>query len=277
MSIDNQPLAIDTTTLPTNVAIVIYDLTAGAGKLEYNDRQRLLEKFIDIIPYAQFVNVWLTQASLITGTPNLTLQLAKRIKISLVDGIFNSKRQLPIAAVGNTWDASDQALMGMQASITGWDIAAAASQSDATLAANFNSTGIKVTLASGASTTAAAGGTTDSFTYLAGYANGAFFPATATFLTGVTGGGFTAQASFVANWNKQIGYAPTTGPAISWPPYNSTVNVQLSMANMRTLISTINSRRTSLQSVRQSKTNAINALTTIAAVIAYDATTGWPY
>jgi hypothetical protein len=67
------------------------------------------------------------------------------------------------------------------------------------------------------------------------------------------------------------------GPNIDWPPYNSTVTVSLTMADMRTLISAINSRRTTLQNTRLSKRNAINGITTVQGVISYDATAGWPY
>jgi hypothetical protein len=53
--------------------------------------------------------------------------------------------------------------------------------------------------------------------------------------------------------------------------------VRMSMASMRSLIASIQQRRTTLQNTQLAKTNAINALTTMAAVIAYDVTTGWPF
>jgi hypothetical protein len=283
VSIDNQPLAVDTSPLPVNVAIVAYDLASGVGRIEYSDRLRLLEPFIDVVPYAPFVNSWLTQAALITGAP-LTLSLAQQIKLALVDGIFNSKRQLPITALGHTWDASDQALMGMQAAITSWDVAASATSADSGLTQNFNGISIRTAPTSfiNASPPAVADGGAISYVprptqNLDGTWSFGQNVTSSYFAGSVSGGGFSSQAQFVAAYNSQLTAAITTGPSVQWPPLNSTVTVSLAMTDMRSLISSINSRRTTLQNARLAKRNAINALATVAAVIAYDATTGWPF
>jgi hypothetical protein len=278
VAIDNQPLAVDTSPLASNIALVAYDCTAGKGSIEYNDRLRLLEPFIDMTPYAPFVNAWLTQAALVTDTP-LTLPLAKTIKLSLVDGIFNSKRQLPITALGRTWDASDQALMGMQAAIVSWDVAGAAFAADATLVNDFNNIGIATTRIANASANAAFSADSAPFTYIDSFSpppNQTPHSGAIAFMTAVAGGGITGNAAFSANYGRPLSAITTQGPSISWPPLNSTVSVTLAMSDMRSLISSINSRRTTLQNTRLTKQNAINALSTIAAVIAYDVTTGWP-
>ena len=283
VSIDNQPLVIDTSLLASNVALVAYDCTAGSGKIEYNDRLRLLESFIDVTPYVSFVNAWLTQAALITTTP-LTLSLAQSIKLSLVDGIFNSKRQLPITALGNTWDASDQSLMNMQAAIASWDVAASATSADTTLTQNFNGMGIDThqTQFAAVSPPSPAGG--GAISYVPGYTTN--LDQTVSFadnvnsdayIGSVSGGGFYQQALFSANYNAQLAPPAVKGPDIQISPYNSPATVTLAMSDVRMLISTINSRRTTLQNTRLTKRNAINSKTTITDIIAYDVTAGWPF
>jgi hypothetical protein len=283
MSIDNQPLGIDTSPLPINVAIVAYDCSGGAGNIEYSDRLRLLEPFIDVTPYAPFVNAWLSAATLITGAP-LTLALAQQIKLALVDGLFNSKRQLPITALGRTWDASDHALMGMQAAITSWDVAAAATSADSSLTTNFNGIGIDTRQTQPAATSPPSGSGGGAISYVPGYSqnqNGTYHNAdnvnSDAYFGAVSGGGFSQQALFSAQYHAPLNASPVVGPSIDWPPYNSTTTIRLAMTDMRTLMSTINARRTTLQNTRISKTSVINNMTTIAAVIAYDATLGWPY
>lgn len=283
VAIDNQPLAVDTSPLAANIALVAYDCTAGSGKIEYNDRLRVLEPFIDITPYAPFVDIWLTQAELVTLTP-LTLTLAKNIKLSLVDGIFNSKRQLPITTLGHTWDASDQALMAMQAAIASWDIAASATAADSSLTVTFNNIGIDTHYTQFAATSAAVVAGGGAISYVPHYTtnkDGTYSTGdnvvSSYFAGSVGGGGFYSQANFNANYNAQLNAVSTTGPTFALAPYNSTVSVVLAMTDLRSLISAINNRRTQLQNTRLAKRNAINALPTITTVIGYDVTTGWPY
>jgi hypothetical protein len=92
----------------------------------------------------------------------------------------------------------------------------------------------------------------------------------------VYGGGVTQQPNVSMQKDPITAPAAVAGPPIDWPPLNSTVMVRMSMASMRSLIASIQQRRTTLQNTQLAKTNAINALTTVAAVIAYDVTTGWP-
>jgi hypothetical protein len=282
MSIDNQPLAIDISLVASNIDIVAYDCTAGSGTIEYNDRLRVLEKFIDFAPYAPFVNVWL-QASLLTQLPP-TIALAKQIKLALVNGIFNSKRQLPISFASNTWDASDSALAEMQAAIVSWDVAASASSADVTLTQNFNSMGINTSQTSFISASPPAGAGGGAISYVPGYSgpdsknNFTNSPNqnSPAWIGQVSGGGFSSQAGFSAQYGSALAAPTTTGPTFALAPYNSTVSVLMIMTDLRSLISAINTRRMTLTNVQLAKRNAINALTTIDAVIAYDVTTGWP-
>jgi hypothetical protein len=291
MSIDNQPLAIDTSALATNIEFVAYDCNGGAGNIEYSNALRVLDPFIDVVPYASFVNTWLTAAAAMLALP-ITLAQAKRVKIGLVDGIFNSKRQLPISYANQTWEATDQALMGMQAAVNGWDIAASISAGDATLAANINTMSLQVNLGAIASQPVATGTSDGQTFYLDGYGsimymyqispndtNGPWNVSSTNspaWLTSVGGGGVSQQPSYSGS-TTPITFQQTAGPNISWPPLNATTPVTMSMTSMRTLLANIQSRRASLQSTRLTKTNAVNLLTTIAAVIAYDATSNWPF
>jgi hypothetical protein len=280
MSIDNQPLAIDTSALASNIALVAYDCSGGKGNIEYENSLRVLAPFIDVLPYAAFPNTWLTAAAALVGMP-VTLAQAKRVKIGLVDGIFNSKRQLPISYAGNMWDATDQAMIGMQAAINSWNIAADISAADKALADNVNTMGLQVHMSNPASAPVAFIASTDTVSaattatldntgkWVVGMSTS---PAWA---TAVGGGTVGVQPAYFAT-KGQITSSPTNGPNVPWPPLNATAPVTLSMGQMRTLISNIQTRRAALQSTRLTKTNAVNLLTTIAAVIAYDATAGWP-
>jgi len=273
VSIDNQPLTVDTSLVPSNVALVSYDCSSGVGNLEYNDRLRLLEPFVDVTPYASFVNAWLTQASSIAFP--ITLAQAKIVKIGLVDGIFNSQRQLPITTQGQTWDASDQSLTGMQAAVTSWDVVSAITNGDATFSANVNAMSLQTPLTTALSASAITGAVDNIPSYYPYDAAGQTWVASPYFVTSVSGGGVTQNPNVVMN-KAPIDPPPAIiGPPIDWPPLNSTVMVRLTMANMRALIWSILWRRTQLQATRRTKTADINALATIAGVIAYDVTSGW--
>jgi hypothetical protein len=64
--------------------------------------------------------------------------------------------------------------------------------------------------------------------------------------------------------------------SINWTPLGSASTVTLSATEMSGLMSGISQRRASLLNVCTTKKNQVNALTTLAAVIAYDVTSGWP-
>ncbi len=287
VAIDNQPLAIDTSPVPANVAMVAYDCTSGAGSIEYNDRLRLLEPFIDLTPYSSYVNAWLTAATAIAAMP-ITLAQAKNVKLGLVDGVFNSKRQLPIAALGYTWDATDQSMLGMQSAIMAWDVAAAITNADNQFSAAVNAASVQTPLNTGVSASAITCTTSNipyandaspghPATYTYGYYDGGQWTGSPYFVDGVSGGGITQQPN-VSMLKAPINAPPAiTGPPIDWPPLNSTVSVSLTMSQMRSLVNSIQQRRMQLQNTRLAKITVINGMTTVAGVIAYDATTGWPF
>jgi hypothetical protein len=375
VSIDNQPLGVDTTTLPANVAVVAYDCSSGAGNIEYNDRLRILEPLLDPTPYQAVLNNWLVEAAAQTVMP-VTLAQAQRVKIGIVNGIYNGKRQLPITAIGYTWDASDTAYADMQAAITSStpgmvdtlttqtnqqvgtlttqtnqqaaslatqtnqqvatltahtnqqaaSLAAQTNQQVATLTAQTNQSAaslaaqtnqqsqslsiVQYVPAAAQGAYASAGG---SATYVVGGSQLAGIPytvsfntASSSFVTGVAGGGITQQPQYYASNPVQIvspiqteptaqtaptqtaptqtaptqtaptQTSPTQSTTAKFMPLNGRTALTLNVSQIGQIVAAIQSRRSSLQTVRLNKTGEINALNTISAVIAYDATTGWP-
>jgi hypothetical protein len=120
MSVDNTNVTgMDFTDLPANVSVV--EWKSGVGEMEYDDRPRLRENFIDVTPFCPFFQQFMTLL------PGITLGQAKKLQCDLIDVLFDSKRQMPYAyaiAAGNyTWDATDGSVAHMAAitipSITG--------------------------------------------------------------------------------------------------------------------------------------------------------------
>jgi len=69
---------------------------------------------------------------------------------------------------------------------------------------------------------------------------------------------------------------PVSGTNVQWIPIGSTTPVNVTPAEQQAILQGIATRTNQLNLVRNSKNAAINALTTIDAVINYDVTTGWP-
>jgi hypothetical protein len=278
VSIDNQPLGVDTTSLPTNVAIVAYDCSTGAGNIEYNDRLRILEPLLDPTPYQTVLNNWLVAANALT-TVKITLAQAKRVKIGIVNGIYNGKRQLPVTAIGHTWDASDTAYADMQAAITSSTPSMVDSLATQTNTAVHSDTAIQSVPAV---SYAAAGAAGTAITYVTGGSQGTSAPytvslntASANYIASVSGGQMAQQPQYVISNIAQV-VTPTSQTTARFTPLNETVALTLNVSGIGQIVSTIQARRSSLQTVRVNKTNEINALLDVAHVIAYDATSGWP-
>jgi hypothetical protein len=62
----------------------------------------------------------------------------------------------------------------------------------------------------------------------------------------------------------------------SWVPVGSTTAVNVTPTEQTAIMQGIATRTKNLTTAKNTKTNEVNALTTIGAVIAYDVTTGWP-
>jgi hypothetical protein len=68
---------------------------------------------------------------------------------------------------------------------------------------------------------------------------------------------------------------PGAGSNIPWSPIGATAPINITMADMTSIMTGISVRRQSLLNTRNTKNSAIAALATIAAAIAYDVTAGW--
>lgn len=90
----------------------------------------------------------------------------------------------------------------------------------------------------------------------------------------VTAGNYTWDAKDDAIAGMTAEYVTTTIATHSWAPIGSGP-VSLTGEEMRSIIGGIIQRRLSLDTTHINKRNQIAALTSIAAVIAYDATAGW--
>jgi hypothetical protein len=110
MGIDNtNVMGMDYAALPAGVAIV--EWKAGIGEIEYDDRPRLRENFVDVTPYCPFIQQFMTR---LTG---ITLDQAKRLQKNLIDVLYDSKRQMnfhyAVAAGDYWWEATDNAMTTM--------------------------------------------------------------------------------------------------------------------------------------------------------------------
>jgi hypothetical protein len=172
----------------------------------------------------------------------------------------------------------------MQAAIAAWDVAAAVTSADSQFSSNVNGMTVRTPLNPGV----AASDITGVYSSIANYFSaswpysgtrpplgGSWGPSTS-YVYSVYGGNVTQQPNVRMQKDPINAPASVAGPPIDWPPLNSTVMVRMSMASMRSLIASIQQRRTTLQNTQLAKTTAINGCTTVAGVISYDVTTGWP-
>lgn len=113
MAIGNASLKFDFKSMvPANVEIISWG--DWVGRIEYNDRPRVLEEFKDpagaaLMPPIQIpllINSWITNAAALPAP--LTLDQAKQIKIDLVEALYFYKRQLPYSYLGYQWTALDE-------------------------------------------------------------------------------------------------------------------------------------------------------------------------
>lgn len=278
MAIDNAGVTgMDYTILPSNTSFV--EWKDGRGEAEYNDRPGLRENFHDVIFYAPLFQQFMT---LLTA---ITLGQSKKVQTDLITSIFDSKRQAPFSYTISTgtfqWDATDSELISLTAlAVAGTAGGVNSTNSQlASLVAQINSNIV-----------APAQNNYGSFVGFQAYLNenilGAWTgdPDAAntinnrlTIISGMLGLSdnlpHPAYPYYNASGVSISGGAGTTYP---WTPIGATTPQNLTAAELVGLISGITTRRQNLQNVSKSKQAAVNALTTVAAVIAYDVTTGWP-
>jgi hypothetical protein len=286
MSVDNETEVVDLTTLASNIEIAAFNTVTAIGNLEYNDRPRLLEPFADPTPYQPQLNAWITAVAARPALP-LSLAQSKVVKNGLIDGIYNFKRQQPILAFSLLWDATDSALAAMISALETWDIVGAINSAFASVANEVNSMGITTTTittvtstitsmfeATGVTGSDPQGGTITSVPPLGPSGSQVILLARDPGIGGVGVSSSASSPSYSSHTNINVQVLPA--PAIAWPPYNSTTTVSLDFSQMRALITAIGVRSISYRNTQLTKKAAVNALASIAAVVTYDVTTGWP-
>ena len=303
MSVDNDSVQdLDLTALASTIWMLQW--RDGHGEIERESTNGLRENFFDIIPYCPFFQQFLTKM------PNLTLVQAKKVQTDLIAEIYRSKRQAPfaytVAAGALTWEANDEtvtamsltavpALYNMVSDSGASSLVGLINNRLAALATNVNGNftslisyiGARIVDKGNALITflnqRVIGDGSGDASYQTINRQLQYNEAHGGAAPGITSGMLTVSVTFdaipalpsVAVTPITPGSAVPSGNAIPWMPLGATSTVNLTMAEMIGLMSGIATRRKTLQTTRNSKTAAVNALTTIAAVIAYDVTAGW--
>lgn len=284
--VDNADIIIDCSTLPANVEIVAF---AGIeGKIEYNDRPAMRTPFTDPSPYQLQLNAWMTAYAAVT--PALLLAQAKQVKRDLVDSIFHHKRRLPYASGPWQYDARDEAvaygtalLGGMKSASTNFFtqinqiLATLVGQFNNNVIGAYNSTvssfGVGITAnclnallkGSGVYDTDS-GGVGSVIGYVASTKTPNFAVSGMTGMANLPGATMPASSISIA-----------VSGNIVMQPLNASAPQSIAATDFYSALVNIAGRRSALNTNRLTKQNAINALTTIPAVVAYDATTGWSF
>lgn len=303
MRLSNIPASMTTSSLPSNVSYVQFDTVKG-GAVIYNDRPGLPELFIDPSPYQSFVNAWIT--AMATATPALTLSQAQAIKNALINAIYAVNRQLPVSvavSAGNfPWDASDAAVTrlsalsgllyidplntvinggsgqtgGLSQLVTDLNVWAAHFN---TLNTNFGglNSGLQTAFNGLATNVTAALSTTKSNLDAAeppGVANWTttWSVGNCASVTAPATSGAAADSNLVESFSS---VGSLTVPTMQLIPVGSSAPVTVTPTDLQKIVLAIAAQTVKYQSTALAKQAAVNALSTIAAVSAYDATTGW--
>jgi hypothetical protein len=320
MGVDNtNVVGMNYTALAPDVETI--EWKSGVGEIEYSDRARLRENFVDVTPYCPFFQQFMT---LLVG---ITLTQAQKIQTDLIDVLYDSKRQMPyhyvVAAGDFMWEATDPTIAAMSIEVLPTIIGYSTGTSDATPVGKINAlidqinawlvnpgntltTQIESNIVDGVNSIVADG--TNSAVVNVHNNFISFF--NGTILVTISGNLQTSGLSTVPpNYAAPglSGNLPSSGdtmgpighisgvtqnpfptfphqgitpdpsiPPINWTPLGMASTVTLSATEMGTLMNGIAQRRASLLNVCTTKKAAVNALTTLAAVIAYDVTAGWP-
>jgi phage gp45-like len=290
MFVDDIIQDLDASDLPADVVRVRWLSTEGWIKYA---SKTLETPITDASPYQIYLNRWTTAR--LTAAPPPTLAEAQQIKTVLIAQLYDLKRQAPFFASTSAgafnWEANDGAMANMATAMIPSIIAAIGSVGSGSsslisqLNANYN------TWRSQLNNNFAGGNATGNS--VIGFVNNT--------MLGVQDGGNTINGRLViggdgsappglvspgiAHDGDSYAFAPVSALSVSgagsgsmnlsWTPIGQAAPVTLSSADVSTIMTGIANRRTNLLTTKVNKTNAVNALTSIAGVIAYDATAGW--
>ncbi|PWT74313.1 MAG: hypothetical protein C5B60_06885 [Chloroflexi bacterium] len=124
MSVDNASLKFNAAPfLPPNIEMVAWDGDAGSGFVERNDRARMTEKISDLSDYLEMLDAWIANAanapvwadaSTASPTPLTEMQI-RQIKSDIVDAVYTTKRLQPRWWGSYLYEATDEAIAHMTA------------------------------------------------------------------------------------------------------------------------------------------------------------------
>lgn len=280
---------VDCSALPANVDVVSY--VEIEGRIEYNDRPAVREVFTNPAPYQPLINAWMT------ALPGLTLTLAKAVKKDLVDGIYHHKRRLPFAYGPWLYDARDEAvtydtlLLDNTKTVSSTGIIDAINNAIATIVSRINTMIVSVY---NTTVNEFGLGVTQNCLHRCNITGGVQFYRdnhTSAYSNGLMAGTFqspTPNFQIPAGWYRQMSNVATVmiGASTSTITYSGTITMMplnapapqaVAASDLYTILVSIASRRNSLNNDRLSKRVAIDALTTIPAIAAYDAAAGWSF
>jgi hypothetical protein len=292
MAVDNQVYPVSTSMLAANVAHIAYDVGGSNGGIEYNDRPTLTTPFTDPTPYQGYLNSWINLAA--ADTPPLSVAAAQSIKQALMTAIYNSKRAAVTASYGGySWACDDLdftndiaaavvALLGVppMSAIPPPPVQPLPIGAQAVVHAGYVPSNTQVLVAT--TNGIVAGQTLIDLTYavpsqtVTGTGSGSWGP----FVNFTPGDAHFNNAAFsdqLMFWTAPPAWTPPTPP----PPASGTFTPisgpaqTYNATQMIALINAIMAARAAFQANYNSKTTALAATVTIAAVVAFDVTTGW--
>jgi hypothetical protein len=257
------------------------------GEILYNhdDRLPIREKFTDITPYIPVFNHWMSVAELSPPppSPSITLAQAQAVKIDMINALSNSKRlapfHYPVAAGDYSWPTDDATMLAATVPTT-QNLVSKSNE----IAGKLNSLSSQTTQlgADVGSVRTASNTNVDVHNTNASTLTGA---AHATLVDSLSvtvaspglGGSLQAQYALVMSITEPaVGTTnPVPSAVSSWVPVGSPTPVNVTATEAAAIINGISARNIGITATKNAKTNAVNALTTVAAVIAYDVTAGW--
>jgi hypothetical protein len=272
MLVDNiNANGVNCSSLPSNVYMV--EWREGRGEVETTTAPGLRTTFTDVSPYTVMFQNFMTIQE---ANGSLSLAQAQLIQNNLIACLYDDKRQAPYAytpsgGTSQQWSAHDSVVAAMSLMVLGGTgggatgINSLVSQINAMIdSINANSAQFNVMNSN------------------LGYAM-PLLRSTAQTILG-TGSAVVPQAASPGtdgrgpgsgNFQTIAHIGGGTTANIPWSPIGATAPLNITMNDMTAIMSGIGTRRQTLLNTCNSKTAAVNALSTIAAVIAYSVTAGW--
>jgi hypothetical protein len=290
MLVDNvnaNGMVVSSPPLPSNLYMVQW--REGRGEVETTTAPGLRTIFTDVSPYCPAFQQFMTIKN---GQGALTLAQAQKIQNDLINCLYDDKRQQPYAytpagGTSQNWSADDTDIAAMSLEAIPF-ISGGSSSGLNSLVTQINAMidSINSSIVVPGNSHASAVNTINS------NLNGSAFPNLKLSGTGIVGGGnifpsnvaapglpsgFSTGAGSANNMSSiaHIGGSGAGSANIPWSPIGATTPINLTMNDLTGIMTGISTRRQTLLNTHNSKQAAVNALSTVAAVIAFSVTAGW--